>query len=64
VAGADADALPSIASELETELLAVPLYATGLRFATGDAVEGLWLHDDGTPELGDAWLMPRHGGGP
>jgi MarR-like DNA-binding transcriptional regulator SgrR of sgrS sRNA len=64
VAGADADALPSIASALETELLAVPLYATGLRFATGDAVEGLWLHDDGTPELGDAWLMPRHGGGP
>jgi peptide/nickel transport system substrate-binding protein len=59
VAGADPAALPSIAATVETELLAVPLYATGLRFATGDAVKGLWLHGDGTPELGDAWLMPR-----
>lgn len=61
---ADAAALPSVAASLETELLAVPLHATGLRATARPGVEGLWLHEDGTPELGDVWLMPRQEGKP
>jgi peptide/nickel transport system substrate-binding protein len=61
-AGADRGGLPSLAASLEAELLAVPLYATGFRVAARPGVEGLWLHGDGTMELGDTWVMPVAGG--
>ncbi|HTP24631.1 MAG TPA: ABC transporter substrate-binding protein [Anaeromyxobacteraceae bacterium] len=63
-AGADAVALSRLSSSLETDLLAVPLFSTGLRVAAREGVEGLWLHEDGTPELGDAWLWPEGSRGP
>ncbi len=61
-AAASAAALPAVAARLEAELIAVPLYAAGLRVAARDGVEGLWVRGDGTLELGDAWLMPDRGG--
>jgi hypothetical protein len=51
-----------VAARLEAELIAVPLYAAGLRATTRDGVEGLRVRGDGTLELGDAWLMPDRGG--
>jgi MarR-like DNA-binding transcriptional regulator SgrR of sgrS sRNA len=63
-AAGDPDALSSAAAELEAELLAVPLYAAGLRASVRDGILGAWLRQDGTLELGDAWLMPRPGARP
>ncbi len=61
-AAADGAALPGVAAALEADLLAVPLYATGLRASPRDGLEGSWFRSDGTLELGDAWLMPRASG--
>jgi peptide/nickel transport system substrate-binding protein len=53
------DALAAAAASLEDELLAVPLYAAGLRVALRPGVEGVEVRSDGTLELGGAWLAPE-----
>ena len=50
--------LPALAAELERELLAVPLYATGLRLSPRAAVQGVARAGDGTWAAGDTWFLP------
>jgi peptide/nickel transport system substrate-binding protein len=61
-ARASAAELPALAAGLERELLAVPLYATGLRLTSRPEVQGVARAADGTWTAGDTWLLPGAGG--